>query len=90
MYELKYSSKFKKDLRKIRRQRDVIKELEEILDFLIGGEKLADKYRLHRLRGEFKNCYECHIRPDILLIYKANKKSLLILLLRVGSHSELF
>ena len=90
MYELKYSSRFKKDLKKIRRQDDVLKGLEEALDFLAAGEKLTGKYRLHKLSGEFKNCYECHIRPDVLLIYKANKKSLLILLLRVGSHSELF
>ena len=90
MYELKYSSKFKKDLKKIRRQENAVKELGEVLDFLIGGEGLADKYRLHKLGGEFKNCYERHIKPDILLIYKANKKSLLILLLRIGSHSELF
>lgn len=77
-------------MKKIKRQGDILKELEKVLDFLAVGERLADNYRLHKLSGEFKDCYECHIRPDILLIYKANKKSLLILLLRIGSHSDLF
>ena len=90
MYELKYSRRFKKDLKKIRREKEIIMALENILNILKDGKKLDDKFCLHRFRGEFRDCYECHVMNDVLLIYKANKKSLLVLLLRIGSHSDLF
>jgi len=44
----------------------------------------------HRLAGEFKECFECHIKPDVLLIYKIEKSEIIILLLRIGSQAELF
>ena len=91
MYILKYSKQFKKDLKKCAKQNPrLINELKEILNLLILGKKLDDKYKNHRLKGQFKNCFECHVRPDILLIYKIEKQELMIFLLRVGSHSDLF
>ncbi|MCK5510001.1 type II toxin-antitoxin system YafQ family toxin [Candidatus Parcubacteria bacterium] len=91
MYILKYSKQFKKDLKKYAKQNSrLINELKEILNLLILGKKLDDKYKNHRLKGQFKNCFECHVRPDILLIYKIEKQELMIFLLRVGSHSDLF
>jgi len=65
-------------------------ELRKILNLLILGKKLDDKYKNHILKGQFKNCFERHIKPDILLIYKIEKQELLILLLRIGSLSKLF
>ncbi|MCK4744775.1 type II toxin-antitoxin system YafQ family toxin [Candidatus Parcubacteria bacterium] len=88
MYSVKYSSKFKKDIKKI--NNPPIKKSQKIIDLLIAGKKLDRNHQNHKLQGEFKNCYECHISPDILLIYKVKKQELLILLLRIGSHSELF
>ena len=91
MYILKYSKQFKKDLKKCAKQDTrLADELKKILDLLILGKILDDKYRNHCLKGQFKNCFECHIRPDILLIYKIEKQELMILLLRIGSHSDLF
>ena len=91
MYILKYSKQFKKDLKKCAKQNSrSANELKKILDLLILGKILDDKYRNHRLKGQFKNCFECHIRPDILLIYKIEKQELMILLLRIGSHADLF
>jgi len=68
----------------------VLIELQKVLDFLAKGEKLPIKYCNHPLIGEFKDCFECHIKPDVLLIYKIEKREVLIILLRIGSHSELF
>ncbi|MDO8593076.1 MAG: type II toxin-antitoxin system YafQ family toxin [bacterium] len=90
MCSLKYSSRFKKDLKRFRHNRQALFELEKILDRLIRGDKLPERNCSHRLQGEFKGCYECHIRPDMLLIYKIEKSELILLLLRVGSHAELF
>ncbi len=90
MYRLKYSRRFKKDLKKIAKNKTLLQELETLLDLLTDDKKINPKYYNHKLQGEFKNCYECHIGPDVLLIYKKNKKDLLILLLRIGPHSKLF
>lgn len=91
MYYLKYSNKFKKDLKKLQRQnRKIVSELEAVLKLLVSGKELPARYKNHKLQGEFNDCYECHIRPDILLIYKIEKEYLIILLLRIGSHPELF
>ncbi|VAW11707.1 hypothetical protein MNBD_BACTEROID05-1010 [hydrothermal vent metagenome] len=57
---------------------------------LVKGETLDTKHQNHKLRGKFNGCYECHIQPDVLLVYKTDKKKQLIYLLRIGSHSDLF
>lgn len=90
MYLLKYSSHFKKDLKRYKHNDAVLDELEDILDILAKGKKLSLKNFNHRLTGEFKDCFECHIKPNVLLVYKIEKFEITILLLRIGSHSELF
>ena len=62
---------------------------------IIGLEKevsyynlLPEKHKLHRLKGEFKESWECHIEPDWLLIFRLTKDA--IILERTGSHSDLF
>ncbi|HOQ91384.1 MAG: type II toxin-antitoxin system YafQ family toxin [Sphaerochaetaceae bacterium] len=90
MFSLKYSSRFKKDLKSYRHQEGLFIELEKVLDILVGGGVLPQKNSNHPLIGEFQGCFECHIRPDVLLIYKIEKAELLVLLLRIGSHSDLF
>lgn len=44
----------------------------------------------HILIGQYKGCWECHIKPDFLLIWKQNDEKKIIVLYRLGSHSELF
>ncbi|MDD4662025.1 MAG: type II toxin-antitoxin system YafQ family toxin [Candidatus Pacebacteria bacterium] len=90
MFNLKYSSQFKKDLKNYKNEQKVSAELEKVLDILIKGDVLPNKYHNHPLKGSFKDCLECHIKPDIILIYKKEKSELIVLLLRVGSHSNIF
>jgi len=90
MFVLKYSNSFKKDLKLYQYNKVLLLELVKVLDILIRGKNLPSKNTNHRLTGEFKDCFECHIRPDVLLIYKIEKLEITILLLRIGSHSELF
>lgn len=56
------------------------------MEKLANGEILEAKYRDHALTGNYKGSRECHIEPDWLLIYE----TLVLMLSRVGSHSELF
>lgn len=69
-----------------------IEELENIVQKLANKEELEPKYRNHKLIDDkyYKNCNECHIRPDWLLIYQYNEEELLLLLMNTGSHSGLF
>ena len=91
-FDVVFSKKFKKSLKKIQKQNKNIDELLDIIDKLAFKEELDLKYRNHKLIDDkdYKNCYECHIRPDWLLIYQYNDNELLLLLMNTGSHSDLF
>ncbi len=91
-YEVVYSTKFKKSLKKIKKQNKSIDELLDVIDLLALKEELDPKYRNHKLIDDknYKNCMECHIRPDWLLIYQYKDNELLLLLMDTGSHSDLF
>lgn len=52
--------------------------------------QLPVNYKPHKLSGNYKECWECHIKPDWLLIWKQNDKELTLLLLDTGTHSDLF
>lgn len=90
MFLLKFSNRFKKDLKPYKHDKNFLVELEKVLDILAKDKDLPDKNFNHPLIGEFKGCLECHIKPDILLIYKIEQSELIVLLLRIGSHSNLF
>ena len=89
-YELDFTSKFKKDIKLLKKQGKNIEKLYEIINILACGEELDVKYRDHNLIGNYKGYRECHIEPDWLLIYKVMENILILTLSRTGSHSELF
>ena len=91
MHTLYLSAKFKKDYKKLKRNADFKREeLEKVLNVLASGNALEYKYQNHKLTGDFADCYECHVQPDVLLVYTTNKEKLRIELIRLGSHAELF
>lgn len=59
-----------------------------VLDELIKNEPLAEKYQDHALSGDWKDHRDCHIKPDLILIYRKPDDDTLQLV-RMGSHSEL-
>jgi len=61
----------------------------DVLDLLLTDQVLPLRYRDHDLMGEYRDCRECHLRPDLLLIYRKLDGDILELT-RLGSHSELF
>ena len=61
-----------------------------MIDILAKGGVLDRKYSDHQLSGDYSGCSECHIAPDWLLIYKKSEDKLLLVLVRSGSHSDLF
>lgn len=89
-YTLKPTSQFKKDLKLMKKRGNDLTLLEEVLNLLVDGKPLAEKYRNHTLTGDFVGCSECHIKPDWLLVYEYDEEILYLYLLRTGSHSDLF
>lgn len=91
-YEVKGTTRFKKQLKKAVKQGKDVNKLLKVLNVLANGEILEEKYHNHKLinNNYYKDCLECHIEPDWLLVYKYYDDQLLLLLLGTGSHSELF
>ncbi|HJD16292.1 MAG TPA: type II toxin-antitoxin system YafQ family toxin [Candidatus Enterococcus stercoripullorum] len=89
-YEIIYTNQFKRDLKKAKKQNKNLDRLFEVVEKLANGEILEAKYRDHALIGNYKDSRECHIEPDWLLIYEIKNETLVLMLSRVGSHSELF
>jgi len=91
MYELINSNKFKKDLsNKVNDPKFPLTELKQITKDIVNQKELNIKYRNHKLSGEWDGCFEFHLRPDILVIYKIDKMRNIVYFIRIGSHSELF
>ena len=65
-------------------------KLADIIEKLSNGEILADRHRDHDLKGDFQGFRECHVEQDLLLIYKMFDEQLVLVLVRVGSHNDLF
>ena len=91
-YKVKFTSRFKKEFKKVLKQGKEEIKLLELLNLLANGKELDPKYRNHKLINDktFKDCSECHIEPDWLLIYYVENNTLTLVLSRLGSHSDLF
>ena len=88
MREVTYTGQFKRDYKKRSRDKWLIVLLERTSDLLAAGEPLEAKFRDHPLKGGYAGCLECHLKPDLLLIYVQTPDELRMV--RLGSHSELF
>lgn len=83
-----YKISFKK-LLKSGRKSDVEK-LEKIIDILANEQELSSQYRNHYLTGNLSEFQECHIKDDLLLMYRKFEKELILVLVAVGRHDDLF
>lgn len=88
MLKIELTNSIKKDLKKYKHQKEVFLELQEIIGLLVNKRSLHTKHRDHNLTGNWINHRECHVRNDVLLIYKVEND--ILFLTRFGSHSELF
>ncbi len=93
MYLLRETTQFKKDLKRIiRRNTNDINLIKNILKTLKvkGVEGIPIQMKPNRLKGNYKNNWECHIKPDLLIIWIQIESPNEITLIRLGSHSDLF
>lgn len=91
MRTIERTSQFKRDFKREAKGRYralLTGEFIEILTALVEDRPLAVRYRDHALTGDWRDHRECHVRPDLLLIYRKPDADTLQLV-RLGSHSEL-
>ena len=90
MYEVKFTTAFKKSYKRMMKRGLDISLLDEVVDQLRQGKTLDDKYRDHGLTGNFAGFRECHIKPDWLLVYLIENNILTLTLVDTGSHADIF
>lgn len=88
-YELRVTGQFKRDLKRCKKRGLPLDELWAVIAKLLNGETLEEKFHAHILHGNREGQWECHIRPDWLLIWKQYEQELVLIMLNTGSHSEL-
>ncbi|HBF42291.1 MAG TPA: type II toxin-antitoxin system mRNA interferase toxin, RelE/StbE family [Desulfobacteraceae bacterium] len=88
MLPIRPTSRFKKDLKKARKQGRALEHLSQVLEHLVRMEPLPPSYNDHKLKGTWRDFRECHIEPDWLLIYTITDFELRPA--RLGSHVEIF
>ena len=89
-YTVRYTAKFKRELKLAERQKKNLDKLWAVVDKLAEGEELEEKYQDHYLHGYYEGFRECHLEPNWLLVYKIEDDVLTLTLSRLGSHSEVF
>ena len=88
MYDVKFTGRFKNDLKVCQKRKDNLKLLQNIIDDLRIPKPLEARNKDHNLTGNYMGFRECHILPDWLLIYRYNDNFLE--LARTGTHADLF
>ena len=92
MLKVSFTGQFKKDYKLAIKRGCDPKELENVITLLVNEQPLPETYRDHALTNsrDYKDMRECHIEPDWLLVYKILRETLILRLIRTGSHSDLF
>ena len=89
-YKVIYTKKYKKAYKRYKHNKKLVSEIKEIMRILAFDEPIPKSYKDHELVGNLKGFRELHIRPDVLLVYEKQDSILTLLLVNMGSHSELF
>jgi len=91
MYLVTRSNTFKKSVIRQDKSGELPnKKVREVIKIIATGNKLSAKYKDHKLTGYFEGYRECHIKHNLLLIYKIDESENLLVLINIGTHSQLF
>ena len=90
MYQVKFTSTYKKSYKLMKKRGLDLSLLDEVVDLLRQGKQLDEKYRDHGLSGKFEGFRECHIKSDWLLVYLIENDILTLTLVDTGTHSDIF
>ncbi len=88
-YQIERTTVFRKDLKKAKKRGLDLNLMDKVVTALQCGEPLPEKNKDHALTGNWIGHRECHIQPDWLLIYRVIEDTLILSLVRTGTHSDL-
>lgn len=90
MYSIRFTKRFKKDVKRCKKRGYNLSELEDAIDILQNQGKLPPKFKAHVLSGQYAGLWECHLKPDWLVVWDQNDDTLTLLFIATGTHSDLF
>jgi mRNA interferase YafQ len=88
MYQIRRTTQFKKDIKRVLKRGKDLEELLTVVQHLAEGQPLDAVYCDHPLKGQHHGKRDCHLTPDWILIYAIDEQDLV--LYRTGSHADLF
>ena len=90
MLDLRFTNQFKKDYKMALKRGYDMSEFEMIVNKLRNREELDSKYKDHQLANNWKNHRDFHLHPDLVVIYRIHENELILEMVRMGTHSDLF
>ena len=90
MYVLEPTTKYRRDVKRLKKQDKDLEKLQKAHDLLQQTGALPKEYAPHPLRGDYVGCIDAHIKPDWVIIYEVFEDDQAVVLRRTGSHQELF
>lgn len=85
-----YKSSFKRDVRRVVRRGKSLERIMDAVRLLCAQQPLPAAFRDHALKGKFAGYRDCHVEPDLVLIYRIVEGRLELVCFRLGSHADLF
>lgn len=88
--KVSFTKDYKRDLKRLANQPELLlsPEMVEVMHCLFNRKTLPEKYRDHPLTGNWQGFRDCHIKNDLVLIYRQTDNE--IIFVRLNSHSEVF
>jgi mRNA interferase YafQ len=90
MYTVERTHEFLGDVKRAEARGYDMSLLAGVVKDIAKGNKLEARHRDHQLKGRYSDRRECHVKPDWLLIYRIDKRAMVLQLMRTGTHSDLF
>lgn len=90
VFELQVTNQFKKSIDLSYARNFDLQQLFDVIELLAQAKKLPIKNHAHQLKGQYAGIWECHIKPDWLLLWQEDSNKLVLLLLNTATHADLF
>ncbi len=90
MYQIHFTSKMKRDVKRMKKRGKDITKLTSVLSIIASGNSLPQSAHDHQLSGNMADFRECHIEPDWLLVYRIEDDFLILTATETGTHADLF
>jgi mRNA interferase YafQ len=91
MYKIRSTKAYRKAYARVSQHKNFAQDvLDSIIDALAQGKTLEAKYKDHQLTGEFQEYRECHVKNNILLLYQKYEDFLVLTLVDLGTHDDIF